>query len=240
MFPVSPKIQATKIFFYSMRLIRPFFQSNGMLSFPSNSRFSKAIITGCCGEYAISLEENISKNYSKLINVGPSHILVFSGIINVCLAALYFGVGTQSGHMSLIADAKHSFFDFFSDTMCLSCMERKKIWKQLCGVLLSICIFATGFELACDAFSKNAALIMCTHQMSTKVYFTVILGLLSKTFIFFWGRRVFKKTGHLLIKANYEHNRMDILNSLTLAIGIASNGAHCRWLDDAVSTSHPA
>ena len=165
--------------------------------------------------------------------------IAISASVRTMLAAVKFALAWLSGSIALAADALHTFCDVFITMAILICLFLAQVRSRrfphglhkiedLVSLFVSFAIVYVGYEIVSDA------LLGAAHSTLTRPTVALFAALFSAAVMLalaWYEKRVGRITGSPGVKADAEHNRVDVFASLVVAMGLFGEigGVHLEW-----------
>lgn len=172
------------------------------------------------------------------------------GIIgNIFLLVIKFTVSFLSKSQGMLADSLNSLIDIFSSFMTYlgsKISSKPKDENHAFGHEKAEYIFSLIISLFMMLISINVfkgALISLINRdkfiFSYKLIFICIVTILIKLCLYLYTKKVYKKTSNIIIKANMEDHKNDILLTSSTAIGIIMGKFDIYFLDSIIGMIIP-
>lgn len=172
------------------------------------------------------------------------------GIIgNIFLLAIKFTVSFLSKSQGMLADSLNSLIDIFSSFMTYlgsKISSKPKDENHAFGHEKAEYIFSLIISLFMMLISINVfkgALISLINRdkfiFSYKLIFICIITILIKLCLYLYTKKVYNKTSNIIIKANMEDHKNDILLTSSTAIGIIMGKFDIYFLDSIIGMIIP-
>jgi len=160
-------------------------------------------------------------------------------IINICLAAVKFGVGFIGSSQAVVADAVHSISDLSTDFAVLIGVkywaappdEGHPYGHRRIEALITVAI---GIVLTLVAIGLGYNSLASINQVKIKqtTWIAIVgpaLSIIIKEFLFHWTVRVGKRAKSTAVIANSWHHRSDALSSVPALVAVAVSSINPAW-----------
>ena len=172
------------------------------------------------------------------------------GIIgNIFLLVIKFTVSFLSKSQGMLADSLNSLIDIFSSFMTylgskISSKpkdENHAFGHEKAEYIFSLIISLFMMLISINVF-KGALISLINHDkfiFSYKLIFICIITILIKLCLYLYTKKVYNKTSNIIIKANMEDHKNDILLTSSTAIGIIMGKIDIYFLDSIIGMIIP-
>lgn len=165
---------------------------------------------------------------------------LYSVVLNTALFIVKYVVGTFTGSVAIIADGWHSMSDSLSSVVVFigskisgAPPDKKHPYghgrvEAIASVIVSMILFTVAYEFIRKAIERLLAYERA--DFGTAAYIITIISIIMKELLTLYARRIYKKTGSQMMKAEAMHHRSDSLSSVVVLAGILSSRIFW-WID---------
>lgn len=166
-------------------------------------------------------------------------VTIAGAIINICLSLAKCVVGWVAGSQALIADGVHSFSDLATDVAVLL---GAKYWSRpadanhpyghsrietLITALIGLALAVVALYIGGSALEGIREKHTCGPSMLA--FYTALVSIGSKEWLYRWTRRVGISTNSPAVVANAWHHRSDAFSSIPVAVAVLVSAIFPQW-----------